>query len=348
MAQDWADKTAQQILSKDLCKACLERSRKKGICLILGASDTGKTTLAEALTKHLVSSHSIGVIDADIGQSHIGPPTTVGWAVVDPIRNKTSISNGVENQDVDFSNLSAVVAYSAEEAPKAGCTKAELAAGGISFVGNITPVGHLLQLTSGIVKGVQQLTPLTGIIIIDTPGLVKGQAACALWWTVQHILKPDLILAVQKNDELSDVLTGLRFLDSRIELIQSPLEIQIKSPQQRQRYRQNQFEKYFRDSCLYNISLTNLSVQSFRRLSLPADLSVVAQAKSEALAKAGRDVLVNRLVGLRDAQGADLAIGIISDWQADKDNVVIRAPNLDIKQVRCLVVGNAAIDISDL
>jgi len=283
MSLDWAENTAQQLLSKDLFK--------KGICLILGASDTGKTTLAEALTRCLTKSKRIGVIDADIGQSHIGPPTTVGWALV-------------ENQKVDFSQLTA---------------------GAISFVGDVTPVGHLLQLTSAIAQCVRHLSPLTEFIIIDTPGLIAGPAAAALWWTVQQILKPNLILAVQKNDELSSILVGLRSLDSNLELIKSPPEIRIKSPQQRQRYRQNQFNKYFRDSCLYNISLTNVSVQSGRRLS--------------------RDTLNNRLVGLRDAKGADLAIGIINDWRTDKDNVVIRAPKLDIKQIRCLVIGDATIDI---
>ncbi len=34
MAQDWPDKTAQQLLNRDLIKT--------GICLLLGASDTGK------------------------------------------------------------------------------------------------------------------------------------------------------------------------------------------------------------------------------------------------------------------------------------------------------------------
>jgi polynucleotide 5'-hydroxyl-kinase GRC3/NOL9 len=286
MAQDWAENTAQQLLSKDLYK--------KGICLILGASDTGKTTLAEALTKQLVKKQMVGIVDADIGQSHIGPPTTVGWALVD-------------NPDVDFSKITA---------------------GGISFVGDITPVGHLLQLTAAVTQCVQQLSEFTNFIIIDTPGLIAGPAACALWWTVQKILKPQLIVAVQKSDELNDVLAGLRSFDSAIEMIKSPPEIQIKSPQQRKRHRQNQFEKYFRDSCLYNISLNNISVQSGWRLS--------------------HDALSNRLVGLRAAQGVDLAIGIINDWQADKDIAVIRAPKLDIRQIRCLVIGDVTIDLTDL
>ena len=75
MSEDWADRTAGQILSKGLLQT--------GICLILGGSDTGKTTLAAALTKLLAKHQPVGIVDADIGQSHIGPPTTAGWAVVD-------------------------------------------------------------------------------------------------------------------------------------------------------------------------------------------------------------------------------------------------------------------------
>ena len=285
MSPDWADKTAQQILSKDLIK--------KGICLILGASDTGKTTLAAAFSEHSVSNQSVGIIDADIGQSHIGPPTTVGWALVD-------------NPKVDFSKLTA---------------------GGISFVGNITPVGHLLQLTAAITQCVQQVSKLAELIVIDTPGLVYGPAASALWWTIQQLLKPELILAVQRNDELSNILDGLRFFDSAIELIKSPPQMRVKSPEERKRYRQNQFNEYFRDSFLCNIRLSDVSIQSDRSLS--------------------RENLAGRLVGLKDVKGIDLAVGIIEDWQDYKGVAIIRAPKLDIRQICCLVIGNAVIDLPD-
>lgn len=285
MSLDWADNTAKQLLSEDLFK--------KGICLILGASDTGKTTLTSSLTKQLVLNQSVGIIDADIGQSHIGPPTTVGWVLI-------------EKSQVDSSNLTA---------------------GGICFVGDVTPVGHLLQLTAAITQCARQLSKLAELIIIDTPGLVYGPAATALWWTVQQILKPNLILAVQRNVELSNILAGLRSLDSKLELIQSPPQIKIKSTQDRRFYRQKKFNEYFRDSCLYNISLRDVSIQSGQ--------SVI------------RENLAGRLVGLRDAKGTDLAVGTIIDWQAHKDIAVISAPHLDIRQIRCLVIGDASIEISD-
>lgn len=284
MTVDWADKIAQQLLGRGLMQT--------GICLILGGVDTGKTTLAAVLAGRLARGRPVGVIDADIGQSHIGPPATVGWAIVDKPK-------------VDF---------------------AQLMPGGISFVGDITPVGHLLQLTAAIMQCVQRVSEVTEQIIIDTPGFIAGPAAAALWWALQRILRPKLILAVQREDELNNILTGLQNLGSQIEPIKSPPQIPNKSPQARRSYRQRQFSRYFQDSCLYNISLNRITVQRSWSLS--------------------RESLLCRLIALRNEEGVDLAIGIIDDWQKDSDTVVVRAPRLDISRIRCIVIGDVTIDLA--
>jgi polynucleotide 5'-hydroxyl-kinase GRC3/NOL9 len=284
MAHDWADKIAQQLIGQGLLQ--------QGICLVLGTADTGKTTLVESVARRTASSQPVAVVDADIGQSHIGPPTTVGWALVD-------------NPKVNLS---------------------QLAANGVSFVGDVTPVGHLLQLTAAIAQCVRQAAEVAASIIVDTPGLVHGPAACALWWTVQRILQPESILAVQRGDELNDVISGLQHLDLRLELIQSPPRIPSKSPQSRRSYRQKQFQSYFQDSHSYSISLSDMSIQ-YGRLSNPAGL-------------------VHRLVALRDDKGKDVAIGLIEDWQDSRKTAVVRAPQLDIRQIRCLVIGDISIEIA--
>ncbi len=294
MAQDWADNITQKLLGKSIIQ--------KGICLFLGASDTGKTTLAAALAKRLASKQPVGIVDADIGQSHIGPPTTVGWAVAD-------------NRQSDFS---------------------QLLADGISFVGGVTPVGHLLQLTAAIIRCVEQASKVAELIILDTPGFIRGPAASALWWTVQRVLNPKLIVAVQRESELSDILAGLspiesfegrRRFDSQIEMVKCPSQIRTKSPDERRIYRKEQFNKYFRDSVLYTIKLGDVAVQTTQNLS--------------------RNGLVSRLVGFRNRQVTDAAIGIIKDWQSEKNIAVIRAPQLDIQQVCCLVIGDVTIEITD-
>jgi polynucleotide 5'-hydroxyl-kinase GRC3/NOL9 len=284
MAHDWADKIDQRLISKGLVQ--------EGICLVLGAADTGKTTLVESVARCTASSQRVAVVDADIGQSHIGPPTTVGWALVD-------------NPQIDFS---------------------QLIANGISFVGDVTPVGHLLQLTAAVAQCVHQAAEAAASIIIDTPGLVHGPVACALWWTVQRILQPKSILAVQRGDELNDVISGLQHLNLRLELIQSPPRMPSKSPQCRRSYRQKQFQSYFQDSRSYSISLSDISVQ-YGRLSNPAGL-------------------VHRLVALRNDKGKDVAIALIEDWQDSKKTAVVRAPQLDIRQIRCLVIGDISIEVT--
>jgi polynucleotide 5'-hydroxyl-kinase GRC3/NOL9 len=263
-----------------------------GICLILGGVDTGKTTLTAALARQLGASQPIGIVDADIGQSYLGPPTTVGWALFD-------------DPQADFGKLTA---------------------SGISFVGDVTPARHLLQLTAAIVQGVQQVSRVSKSIIIDTPGFIRGPAAAALWWTAQRILRPDLVLAVQRYDELSDILAGWTSPYGQLEHIKAP-EIPAKSWEARRRYRQKQFAKYFRDSSLHNIDITDVAVQTSGRL--------------------GGDRLVGRLAGLRNEQGIDGAIGIIEDWQDDKGIAVVRAPQLDPQQVHCLVIGDATVDIGE-
>lgn len=287
MSYDWADKIARQLVSQSLMQT--------GICLILGGVDTGKTTLAAALAKQLAASQPVGIVDADIGQSHLGPPTTVGWVLLD-------------DPQVDFSKLTA---------------------SGISFVGDVTPERHLLQLTVGIIQGIQQVWKVTKSVVIDTPGLIRGPAAAALWWTVQRMLRPDLIVAVQKYDELSDILVGWASPDYHLEHVKPP-KIPTKSWETRRHYRQSQFAKYFRNARRYDINLEDVAVQTSGKLS--------------------GDRLVGRLVGLRDEKGIDGAIGIIDEWRHDKGIAVVRVPQLDppkAGQVRCLVIGDATVDIAE-
>ncbi len=283
MSHDWTETVIYQFLNRG--------SMQKGICLILGATDTGKTTLATALARHVASNGPVGLIDADIGQSHIGPPATVGWAIV----NDTQI---------DFNKL---------------------LADGIVFVGDITPVGHLLQLIAAMTQCLQQVTKHVDFVIIDTPGFISGPAANVLWWTVQQILQPQLILAVERYDELKEILAGLQFLNHGIEQVQCPPHIPTKSPQERQWYRQNQFNKYFQDSYHYNINLNHVAVQRSRNLY--------------------SDNLINRLVGLRDSKGVDIAIGQIKEWQPEKDIAVVRAPKIEIHQISCLIIGDVIVEI---
>ncbi|MCK4294528.1 MAG: hypothetical protein KAY65_15115 [Planctomycetes bacterium] len=285
MSEDWANSIAEDFERRALLR--------KGPCLILGGADTGKTTLVSALGNKVAKSGAVAIVDADIGQSHIGPPTTVGWGVMEGTQSDVS----------------------------------EIGARGISFVGDVTPVGHLLQLTEAIVHCVEEASDVAEVILIDTPGFISGPAASALWWTVQRILKPELIIAVQRRDELCEVLAGLRFVGSVLEPLESPAQISTKSPQERRRYRQSRFNVYFDDSSRYNLTSSDVSIQAGR--------------------SSGGHSLVGRLVGLRDRKGQDVAVGVIDQWRDAQGVVVVKAPKLDVGRIRCLVIGDVRVDFGE-
>ena len=191
MVENWADVVADRIVDTSPLRKGKPGSsdathRRWGTLLLLGAADTGKTTLMDALVKRLAHSQPVALVDADIGQSHIGPPTTVGWSILD--RECSPAAPGWE-----------------KITPEGG-----RATRGFAFVGDVTPVGHLLQLTAALALCVEQARQAAEVVLVDTPGLVAGGAACSLWWTVQRLLRPQRIIAIQRENELGELLGGLQ------------------------------------------------------------------------------------------------------------------------------------------
>jgi polynucleotide 5'-hydroxyl-kinase GRC3/NOL9 len=294
MVDNWADVIADRMVDAG--------PLARGRFLFLGAADTGKTTLMGAVAARLVRRQPVALVDADIGQSHIGPPTTVGWTVLDV------------NNTADFASGQAVGEDPAFEAQ------------GIAFVGDITPVGHLLQLTAALSLCVEQAQRAAEVVLIDTPGLVTGGAACSLWWTVQRLLRPERIIAVQRQDELRELLGGLQAGLSVIEVVKAPPELRRKSPEARQQHRRRLFDRYFRNATTRTLDLAHLAVRSTGR--------------------APPDDTTSRIVGLTDVMGQDMAIGAIEHWRQEEGQAAIRAPQVDLSRVRCLTVGKAKIDTS--
>lgn len=288
MADNWADAISDRIAGDDAIST--------GRFLLLGAADTGKTTLLSALADRLARRGPVAVVDADVGQSHIGPPTTVGWTLL-------SGEHRIESARLEA---------------------AELEARGIAFVGDVTPVGHLLQLTAALSLCVEQAAQAAEAVLIDTPGLVAGGAACTLWWTIQRLIRPRRIIAIQRQNELGELLRGLQPGLAVIDLVQAPPHLRRKSPESRQQHRGRLFERYFRDADARRFELGELTMRVARPVT--------------------PDDAVGRVVGLTDRDGRDVAIGVVERWHSRLDEATIRTPQRDVERIRCLTIGDARID----
>jgi polynucleotide 5'-hydroxyl-kinase GRC3/NOL9 len=205
--------------------------RKKGTVLILGASDTGKSTLAHFLVVKLCQrGNVVALVDGDIGQSVLGVPTTIGLALFD--------SGPKQLEDIQL-----IASY---------------------FVGSISPRGHMLEMLVGIKKIADRASQLNpGIIVIDTTGFVSGETAWELKFQKVDLLKPAHLIGLQRRKEIEDFLRPHQFRpDMVIHRLKIHDKVSIKSPEQRRSNRSRKFAAYFQEVILYEKSLDGIQVVS--------------------------------------------------------------------------------------
>ncbi len=156
--------------------------------LLLGATDTGKTTFALAAAAALArSGRGVALLDCDLGQSEVGPPGTVGVALAaagrsEPIR---------AGRDLDFLQA--------------------------AFVGATSPASHTLGAAVAacrMARAARQAVPRPELLLVDTPGWVQGAAACDFARRLCDLLQADTVLAFTRGDEMDALLAAFRGLKS--------------------------------------------------------------------------------------------------------------------------------------
>src|SRR5688500_3245533 len=144
--------------------------------MLVGDIDTGKTSFGIELARR-ASERGIpaAFVDADIVQSTVGPPTTVGM----------KLCSGL----TDFSRESLRVADS------------------LGFVGSLVPKGHLLPLVTTTAKLVDRARESgCRLIIVDTTSLVSGIYGQTLKFFKMDLVRPDWVVGLERGGELEPVL----------------------------------------------------------------------------------------------------------------------------------------------
>jgi polynucleotide 5'-hydroxyl-kinase GRC3/NOL9 len=219
----------------------IDLKRISGTVMIIGASDSGKSTLARWLAGRLCRTHErVGWLDADIGQSTLGLPTTMNLAVV----NRASLQCPV---------------------PRAAF-----------FVGAVSSRGHMLPTVVGVQRLREQaLASGATAIVIDTNGLVSETAGggALKHWKIE-LLRPETIIALQHETELEHILIPLRH-DRRFALsILPPAQaVRPRSVEQRTKRRCRLFRDYFQAATMQTFRYSDLAVYNLERA---ARLSLMA------------------------------------------------------------------------
>jgi len=204
--------------------------KDRGTVLALGATDTGKSIctllFANFWVKH---GRKVGIFDVDMGQSDLGPPTTIGMVLINkPIKNL-----------------------------------AEVSADALYFVGSTSPLNYFLPTICGTKKLVDEGKKKGAeIIIVDTTGLVKGNPGRTLKENMIDIISPSHIIALQRRDELEHILKNINLTDRIVIHRLSPCtEVKRKTYFQRREAREEKFREYFKQSSSLKINLSNLNIK---------------------------------------------------------------------------------------
>lgn len=196
-----------------------------GVVLVVGGSDAGKSTFVNYLAKTLSPKRRVALIDGDIGQTTLGPPTTQTLRLFGPDASPVQSTGW--------------------------------------FVGATSPAGHMLQTLIGLQRLVQKAKELGAeTILVDTTGLIAPNAGGeALKWSKFDLLRPSTVVALQRADELEAILSPWRN-SRRFSLVELPVSpmVQKTSPAKRNALRRENFLRCFLDAATLCISLEEVGV----------------------------------------------------------------------------------------
>jgi len=289
----------------------LALAKRPGVTMFLGASDTGKTTCLRAAAAHLARAGllPLAIVDADIGQSTIGPPTTVGLTLV--------------TKD----NLPALLA-------------GKLVCHAMRFIGALSPVGHLLQTIVATRMLVDKaLRRGATAVLVDTTGLVGQNVGFQLKLNKIELLEPRHIVALQREGELEGVLSILTDRPGlTVHRLAVSYQVRTRAPAERYRYRTSRFAAYFRSATRVQLGTRKLSI-----LSPSAGPSKLAGESLPPVISVGSfpsQSIVGRLVGLNNASDETLALGLLERITHHGQKMDVLTPLRNVSRVRVVRLTN--------
>jgi len=245
----------------------------------------------------------------------------------------------------------------------------------------------MLPLAAGLKRLAERASAMGAeVLLVDTTGFVLGPSARRLKFHKIDLLRPQHLIALQRDEELEPIL---RLFEGRkgMAITRLPVGPRVipRSFQVRRSYRAQRFVEYFREASLVEISLHGVGVQGswiyggkpldpagLRGLSEELGAQVVWGERSQdeafllvqgepspdglQLAKSRLGVSIIRitaideirglLLGLADADGELLALGLLQDLDLTSGRVLCVSPCAEPHRVGIVHFGSIRLDPS--
>ena len=323
------------------------------VVLVIGSTDVGKSTFCRFLADFaLTEGLKTALVDADVGQSQIGPPTTIGMKSFTP-GNPSVQFNGMPDR--------------------------------LYFVGDVSPRGHYLEVLTGTRLMVDSAREADAdFIIIDTTGYIHDTPAVVLKQHKIELIRPNHMVCIGRSGELEQI-TACYSQQSwlNIHYLRPDRNVRSKSSKARNQYRKAQFDAYFSESTVQQLPFEQIrggrTPFFIGRIANEKELEILCRLletqvyhaewghrtlcfiASNPLSKAAithvknylsltrvtvevRAYFERRLIGLIGTEsGNAYAIGIIEDIDFQKREFSIRSKTDAVKQACAIQFGNYQI-----
>ncbi len=307
MPQDWESAAAEIF------------ERRLRTVLVIGGSSTGKSSFCRYLAEVLLARQAeVAVVDADIGQSSLGPPAMV--------------TLGYVTAPVDFSTVPPAAFY---------------------FVGSTGPMGRFLPLVIGTASLVREAR--SAFVIIDTTGLVHGSGRVLKNYKIEAV-RPDVIVAVERRNELSPIRMANRLVP--IIKIGPSRKAHGKDDYEKIAVRRRSYARHFAGASLLELPLDQLIFQRTLLFSgTPFELegALRAERSSEGVLIVGAPATPpadstllpagferNLLCGVADASGRCLGLGTIERIDFAAGTIALVTP-VERDKVRIIQFGDVYV-----
>lgn len=315
--------------------------------MVVGDVDSGKTSFCTYLAnKALEKKLKVAIIDADLGQSDVGPPATISFScITTPVK--------------DLFEVDAESAY---------------------FIGLTSPS----RVTEDVIEKLSSLKGMAlkndlNLLIVNTDGWVDGEEAIA--YKIQSVEKtaPDIVVGIQRENELAPILTALK--GRKVFSVDSPSVIRARDREKRKILRELSYKKYLKDAKIQSFPLNWINVEGafFKTKNHPAeslrkiramletypvyfeetptsvflvlkkgqwiDEDLVKKIESEHGKRAKiirEDDEEGLLVAFQDSDGGFLGIGVIRS--IDYERLVMKVYTSVYKNVASILVGQMKLD----
>jgi polynucleotide 5'-hydroxyl-kinase GRC3/NOL9 len=201
----------------------------QGVALIMGETDSGKSTIVRYLIERLVKKGiTVSLVDCDIGQSSLGLPGAISMKVFRDERDTKTFR---------FERM--------------------------SFLGTANPamVIPMMITTSG--RMVDFCKKTSEITLVDTIGLVSGRLGKTLKTGKMKRIRPDHIIAVYRGQELDHIIESAS--EVNICRIRRTMHVKTRSRAARIRCRRGKLQYYFGQTPLLRFELHEDNARFFYR-----------------------------------------------------------------------------------